>query len=102
MSWTQAARSAKAWLAEPSDAELEAVRKAAQAMNDVVPEAQREAWQKLLRGLARDDDPKRRERIGSRGAWMHNCRRRDTIHGFATQLRLADKPDVRLVLVEVA
>ena len=63
MSWTQAARSAKAWLAEPSDAELEAVRKAAQAMNDVVPEAQREAWQKLLRGLARDDDPKRRERI---------------------------------------
>ena len=63
MSWARAAHSAKAWLSEPSDAELETVRRAAQAMNEAVPEAQRDAWGKLLRGLAKDDDPKRRERI---------------------------------------
>ncbi len=61
--WAEAARSAKAWLKQPTDAQLAVVRKAALSMNDAVPEAQREAWQKLLRGLDRNDDPKRRERI---------------------------------------
>ena len=32
-------------------------------MTDVVPVAQKGAWEKLLKGLARDDDPKRKDRV---------------------------------------
>lgn len=63
MSWAAAAKSAKAWLSKPNDEALARVRKVAAAMNGAVPEAQKDAWEKLLRGLAKDDDPRRKERI---------------------------------------
>ncbi|HEX7665701.1 MAG TPA: hypothetical protein VF407_14340, partial [Polyangiaceae bacterium] len=39
------------------------MRKAAAAMNGVVPEAQKDAWDKLLRGLSLSVDPRRKERV---------------------------------------
>ncbi|MGH7280346.1 MAG: hypothetical protein ACRELY_02395, partial [Polyangiaceae bacterium] len=62
MSWKVAAESAKAWLSKPDEDRLARMREAALAMTDAVPAAQKDAWVKLMKGLAREDDPKRKER----------------------------------------
>ena len=65
VSWLKTAKSAKAWLSKPDDERLARVRESALAMTDAVPAAQKDAWEKLMRGLARHEDPKRKERIES-------------------------------------